>query len=590
MNTLFTRANFRALLITTILVVFCNFANAQCTTETVWNGNVWSNGTPTISVKAVIAGDFTSANNLSACSLKVISGAQATFTENTTLTVKNDIEVDTDSKLIINNNASLVQLTDAAVNTGNVTVKRNSSALYRLDYTLWSAPVSGQNLLAFSVQTSTNRFYQYQYSVEANSGTASGQYFNVDALTNNFQPAQAYLIRMPNTDTTTGYNTGTAALTFKGSFTGIANNGVITRALTTVGERYTAVGNPYASPVNIADFFAANSDVLDAGAALYFWRKKNETNAGSYATITKDAYVYNHTDGSSETENQFGGEQWDELFNASTSEEDWVINTGQGFIVKGAQGIANPVITFNNAMRRGNVHNNQFFRNAQPNDAQKSRVWINLKGNNAFSQTAIVYSNTATLGIDYGRDGEQITSGAVALYSIADETNLTIQARPEFTAADIVPMGYVANTAGTFTLSVHRADGVFDSGQEIYIRDNVTGTVHNLATDYTFTTTEGTFNERFEVAYRLASLSTETPLATSRADVTVYNNNGVITVAADNVQILSVNIYDINGRELYSNAKVHTTETNITGLQAAQQLLMVNVTTKNGTVSRKVIF
>ena len=590
MNTFYTLTNIKTVIAFFVIVVFCSTVNAQCPTETTWNGNSWSNGVPNVNVKAVITGNYTATANVSACSLTVSNGAQVIFTDGTTLTVKNEIRVNNISKLTIDNNASLVQIEDTAVNTGNITVKRNSSSLYRLDYTLWSSPVSGQNLLAFSPETATNRFYEYQYALEANTGIVSGQYFNVNAATTNFGAAKAYLVRMPNVDNTPGYNAGTAATTFEGAFTGTANNGVITRELTTVGERYTAVGNPYASPINIQDFYEANSGVLDAGAALYFWRKKNETNAGSYATITRDAYVYNHANAGSESENQFGGEQWDELFNVTTSEENWVINPGQGFIVKGAQGVTNPVLVFNNAMRRGDVHNNQFFRTAQPNDALKSRLWLNLKGNEAFSQTAIVYSNTATLGIDYGRDGKQITSGAVSFYSIAEQTTkLTIQARPEFNAADVVPMGYVANAAGTFTISIHRTDGVFNNGQEIFIKDNITGAIHNLAAAYTFTTQAGTFNNRFEIVYRLAALSTDAPALTAN-DVVVYKNDGVISIAAGTAQITNVTIYDMGGRMLYSNNDINAAQTTATGLQAAQQVLIVQVSTLKGNVSKKIIF
>ncbi|MXN89872.1 hypothetical protein GR160_01415 [Flavobacterium sp. Sd200] len=587
MKAFYSLTNLKNAMTVALFTVFSTAVNAQCTAETVWNGNAWSNGVPALNVRAVISGNYTASANLSACSLSVTNGAQVILNAGTTLTVQNNINVSSNSQLTINNNASLVQINDGAVNTGNVTVKRNSSQLFRLDYTLWSSPVAAQNILAFSPQTSTNRFYEYRYAVEANTGAVSGQYFNINAATTNFTAGNAYLIRMPNADVTPGYNAGTTALTFEGVFTGTPNNGVITKELSTQGERYTSVGNPYASPININDFYTANTNVLDAGAALYFWRKKSDTNAGSYVAITRDAYVYNHVEGSN---GQFGGEQWDELFNVNTSEENWVINAGQGFFVRTAQNVANPVLMFNNAMRRGDVHNNQFFRTAQPADAQKSRLWLNLAGNNGFSQTAIVYSNTATLGIDYGRDGMQITSGAVSFYSLAQQTTqLTIQARPEFTANDVVPMGYVADATGTYTISVHRADGVFENGQEIFIKDNQTGVIHNLATDYTFTTAMGTFNNRFEVMYRSAALSSNTPVLTTD-EVMVYKKDGAINIATGTAQMTDVLVFDMNGRMVYSRNNVNALEMSVTGLNAAQEVLIVQINTVKGKVNKKIVF
>ncbi|KGO84885.1 hypothetical protein Q765_19145 [Flavobacterium rivuli WB 3.3-2 = DSM 21788] len=562
-------------------------ANAQnnttggCSVTTTWNGTAWSNGEPNTGVRAVITGNFTSSANIFACNLTVNNGAHVTISAGTTLTVNNEISVNSNSLLVIQNNANLVQINDSAVNNGTITVLRNSSSLYRLDYTLWSSPVSGQQLQSFSPATSSNRFYNYTYSTD-NSGNVSEMYSSVNAAAN-FETGKSYLIRMPNADNASGYNNGTTALTFQGSFTGVPTNGTVTKTLATLGNRYTAVGNPYASAINVQDFFAANSEVLDPAAGLYFWRKKNDTNAGSYATLTRDAYVYNHANG----QEQFGGEQWDELFNEASS-QNWVINPGQGFLVKTAEGVANPQLVFNNAMRRGDVHNNQFFRTAE--DDQKSRVWLNLTGNDAFSQTAIVYSNTATTGLDYGRDGKLITSGTVAFYSIADATDLTIQARPAFQNNDVVVMGYMANTAGNYTVSMHRKDGIFTEGQNIYIKDNVTGAIHNLNNDdYSFTTAAGTFNDRFTVVYTTEVLGNNTPAITNN-DVIVYKQNAAINISAGTNQITDVAVYDISGRKLYGSSSVNASQTVINGLQVAQEMLIVEINTVKGKVSKKILF
>ena len=552
-----------------------------CNSTTTWNGTTWSNGEPNTGVRVIIAGNYTPAVNIAACNVTVNNGAHVTIAAGTTLTVVNEILVNTNSQLIIESNANLVQINNNAVNTGNITVLRNSSSLYRLDYTLWSSPVSGQQLQSFSPATSSNRFYEYNYTTDSN-GTVSEMYSNVNAATN-FETAKSYLIRMPNADNATGYNSGTTAVIFEGAFTGVANNGTITKTLATQGNRYTAVGNPYASAINVQDFFAANSEVLDPAAGLYFWRKKYETNSGSYATLTRDAYVYNHTSG----QEQFGGEQWDDLFN-ETSSDNWVINPGQGFMVKTAEGVANPQLIFNNAMRRVDVHNSQFFRTGQ--EDPKSRVWLNLAGNDAFSQTAIVYSNTATTGLDYGRDGKLITSGAVAFYSIASATNLTIQARPAFQDNDVVTMGYAANAAGNYTISIPRKDGVFIEGQNIYIKDNVTGAIHNLTDNsYTFTTEAGTFDNRFTIIYTTQALSTNNPVLAG-SEVIVYKKDAAINVSAGNTEIIGITVYDVSGRQLYTNNAVNASHIIVSELMASQEVLIVQINTLKGKVSKKLIF
>jgi hypothetical protein len=62
---------------------------------------------------------------------------------------------------------------------------------------------------------------------------------------------------MPDTaPSTTGYNTGSTALTFNGTFAGTPNNGTITIPLSTNGDRFTSIGNPYPSPISVSDFLA----------------------------------------------------------------------------------------------------------------------------------------------------------------------------------------------------------------------------------------------------------------------------------------------------------------------------------------------
>ncbi|WP_116790233.1 hypothetical protein [Flavobacterium psychrotrophum] len=42
--------------------------------------------------------------------------------------------------------------------------------------------------------------------------------------------------------------------TFTGTFTGTPNNGIISKSLSTDANRYTAIGNPYPSPISLEIF------------------------------------------------------------------------------------------------------------------------------------------------------------------------------------------------------------------------------------------------------------------------------------------------------------------------------------------------
>ena len=96
-------------------------------------------------------------------------------------------------------------------------MRRNSQPMIRQDYTAWSSPVSGQNLLAFSPNTIVTRFYEYLFT----GTTTPTAYQSVVPSTNNFATAKGYMIRVANT-----WSSVTPAA-FNGQFTGVPNNGTL---------------------------------------------------------------------------------------------------------------------------------------------------------------------------------------------------------------------------------------------------------------------------------------------------------------------------------------------------------------------------
>jgi hypothetical protein len=171
-----------------------------------------------------------------------------------------------------NSGANLIQFGTTNDNTGAIVIKRESSSLLkRLDYTLWSSPVAGQGLQAFSPNTLSNRFYSYNsstnfYQVVANPSST------------NFTPFNGYLIRTPNTHPTT-------STTWTGQFTGVPNNG--NYGMTFTGFR--VIGNPYPSAIDADAFIEANISINGNDSTfgtIYFWRKTNGSQNGAYITKT----------------------------------------------------------------------------------------------------------------------------------------------------------------------------------------------------------------------------------------------------------------------------------------------------------------
>ncbi|WP_264521971.1 MBG domain-containing protein [Flavobacterium sp. N1994] len=544
-------------------------------------GITWSNGSPSISKSVIFDGATAIINaDFSACSLRLINNAVVTVSPGFDVTLNGKLTVDSGSTFTLSNTANLIQNTTVA-NSGNIVVKRNSSALKRLDYTLWSSPVTGQGLYAFSPFTLPNRFYYYDTATNQLNNAVG---FNLTGLqypsplvspngvngtdTNNIQfvNGKSYLIRVP-------WDHPTTATVWNGSFTGIPNNGDITFG-TSFG--YNAVGNPYPSRLNVKDFIDGNSNI---SGPIYIWRKTNGNSNGSYSTLTKTAFVSNGDPNSVTNGNNY--------FNPG-NEANWALNIGQGFIIRTTSGSN---ITFTNSMRRSS-NGDQFFRASQPTVASSTNglYWLNLNTDTGvFSQMAVGYSSEGTLAEDRGIDGKNINPDFY-LTSLIGTDEYSIQGRPDFQDSDIVPLSYKVTVAGNYTITIDHTAGLFSGGtQSIYLKDNLTNTINNLSTGpYAFTSDVGTFTNRFEIIYQ-STLGTQHAVFTSN-NVIIYNQNNALTIDSGSTIMSSVKIFDIRGRLIEEKKGINANHTTMNG-GGTDEVLLVQITSEDGAmVTKKVLF
>ncbi len=519
---------------------------------------------------------------------KKLTLAAGTFTiaEATTITIENEIVNNlTADKFVVENNGNLIQNNEsAAINgTSAITVLRDSSPLFRNDYTMWSSPVAGQNLFGFSPYTVANRFYTYNSSTD--------QFNAVPGLNNSsadtFVTGTGYLIRMPNagadtegtpTGTTSspyGYQQGTNNMVFNGMFTGVPNNGTIDVTLSDAGSGFNLIGNPYPSPINIRQFLSDNQSVING--TIWVWRKTNASANTAYCTInTTGQYVDN---GELNTDvNPLG-----------------IIRTGQGFIVQMSETPAGNSVSFTNQMRSDDT-SNQFFRNGNNNAWQAPEshgIYLNLTNTVGFFQQMYTgYIAGATNGVDSGIDSRYINDKPTVLSTALNSNEYVIHGRAlPFNNQNTEPLQLRVATAGTYSISIDHVEGLFTGNQEIFLKDNLTGTVHNIKeSPYTFTTATGTFTNRFEIVYTNEMLGADNPVIDANS-VVVYKEGNNIVVNAGNIEMKSVTIFDMRGRMVYSNTNVNATQTVAENLQVEQQVLIVQIITKeNAKVSKKILF
>lgn len=549
--------------------------------STTWNGTFWSNGDPDATKNAVIAAtDYIFPAGFRACALTINGGITATVPSGITISITNAVTVNNASgaKLIFENNSSLVQdaATTVNINSGNIIYKRVSSLMKNFDFSYWSSPVSGQNLLNFSPNTLSDKYFSY---------TGSGWKQEAAASTT-MAPGIGYIIRVPkpnsvypNTkDSWTGSSYAQPV-----EFIGKPNNGDITGQAVTTGNFYL-IGNPYPSALDADKFLYGNTNNKNIlNGTIYFWTHNTAIKkVGTQNIYVSDDYAsYNGTGGTATSGAASGG-----------SAPSGYIAAGQSFF---GSAKASGTIQFKNTMRTA-ANNSQFFKpgkTAKSEEFEKNRLWLNMTNSEGvFKQTLIGYVTGATNDFDGDFDGVTFDGNSfIDFYSVNNTDKYVIQGRSlPFEQSDNVPLGFRSSIDGSLTIAIEKADGLLES-QKVYLEDKQTNVLHDLTeNDYTFNTTKGTFNDRFILKYTNKTLGTG-DFETAEDGVDILVKNKIISVISEKENIDKVLIYDISGKQLYQKEAITNLSLVIDNLKSAQQVLLVKAVLENNhVVTRKIIF
>lgn len=554
--------------------------NNQCSSDpnniATWNGTSWTNNGNNTSVNngksAIVNSDY-SGPSFACCSLKINAGNTLTINSGVTVTVVNGIT--NNGNIVIESGGSLVQVNNSSTTMGNViTVKRNTQPVYRYDFTYWSSPVKDYSLHSLSPLTLRDKYNSFDENTQRWITHLDGA--------SNMIAGKGYMVRAPQTYPIEG-SVGAVPSIYNAEFIGKPNNGIININVAGGTDKFNLLGNPYPSALNVSKFLLDNNTKLQG--TVYLWThntavSQNNPGGQTYNYSPSDYAAFNLSGGVSTAPALSGGNPGS-INNMTPS---GFIASGQGFFV---EGISNGNATFNNSMRvAGN--NNQFFRmqsNASE-EGEKNRFWLNLTNteNNKFNQILIGYIENATNSMDWGYDGKLFSTSTLTLYSILDDNKLTIQGRAlPFSNQDVVPLGYTSLTAGNLKISIESLDG-FMTYQDIYLKDKLLNVMTNLkVNDYTFNTTAGTFNERFEIRYVNDVLGVDVPTL-SNVSMTIKNNH--LLVKSKEV-INNIVVYDILGKIIHSGKYI--SDYADIYLDSSTQVVVVSVTTNSGNIKKKMI-
>jgi hypothetical protein len=550
------------------------FNAVKCCTTTTWNGSGWSNSAPTISVKAIINGNYnTDTADIITCELQVNTGFELKITANHFVQVQNNITVN--GTLNVLDKGSLVQVDDAATSTGNITMKRKSSRMKGFDYTYWSSPVVGQTLYQLSPSTRSDKYFSFNTLTNAYVVSTNG------AAT--MAAGKGYIVRAPEGWSATNQTEGV----YEATFTGVPNTGSVPVSIQKGTGTYNLIGNPYPCAIDIDKFITDNTNKTIVNGTILIW-----THNTAVSSTTPGNATYNYTSDDFAKYNLTGGVKTGWAAFPGGVVPDGKIAAGQSFFIETNSSLVAGSYTayFNNGMRvTGN--NNTFFKHNSASvtngELEKNRFWLNMTNSQgAYNEILLGYVTGATNDFDNLYDGKTFNAGNVlSMYTISGTDNYSIQGRAlPFTDSDIVALGYKTTIAGNFTITLENFDGLF-ANQDIFLVDKNDNSYHNLKDgSYSFTTEAGTFDGRFELQYSNQTLATTT-VDSVASSVIVSAQRDEINIKASKT-MSTVEIFDLTGRCIVSKTNIDALQLKL-DLTAGNQIVIARIKLKDNTIINK---
>ena len=553
----------------------------ESTTYTQLDG--WSNGIPNNTKNAIFQDSYSTAiDNIDACSCSINSGATVTVTTGGFLKIDRDITVD--GNLIVEHQASVVQIQEEAqvINNGNIDVQVTTPFLKPRDFMLLGSPMTleardnvYQNAFRVLNHTTLNFFPHPDitdfYAPNTVVNFADDNLNDWTHYSGIVNPGEGYIV-YPQASLQDG--NATYNLNYK---EGTLNTGNITYDLEFHIDKNSSaniLSNPYASAIDASLFLQENSAIDE----VYFWEHITTPDtsfpgANSANFNMQDISMYNLAGGVAAAN---GGEV-----------PNGYISTAQGFGVK-----ANfqETALFNNAMRLTTGNNTLRTPNENTN-----RLWINIESEdyNLGAQTLIAFSPNATQGFDPGYDSEQLGKIlSVFSHLPSGSETLGIQSREVFNEGITIPMGYASNLEGehTFVISLATVAGNELETTTVYLEDHLTGAIINLSEEkYIFQGEYGTYSQRFTLFFENEEvLQIDENIVST---VIVYPNptHGRLSVVSPRTHIEWIQVTDLQGRNVLTNMDVNSNSMQLDISQLSSALYVLRVHTKNGTIAKRIL-
>ena len=338
------------------------------------------------------------------------------------------------------------------------------------------------------------------------------------------------------------------------SFTGTLNvdNAGVDVVLSSTGNRFNLLGNPYTSHIASATFLANEGAVSE----------------------TQTLWVWNQGSGSG-------------AYEVKTLGDAMVIAPAQGFFVKANAAGGTFNFTESNQASSGGTF--------QRTDT-RPEIYLTISDQTDARIAKVYYIEDMTTGFDVGYEGELFNgvSNPLAIYThlVADSEgkNYQVQSLPPNNYENmIIPVGINAE-AGT-AITIDAATNNFPSGINIYLEDKQ---------DNSFTLLEADSNFSFTPENNLSGIGRfylhTTSGVLSADDFDINKNISIYTSSNDNLRIVgvqngtaTVRLYNILGKEMLKTSFEGNGVNDINLNTIPMGIYIVKLTTENGVLNRKII-
>lgn len=477
-------------------------------------------------------------------------------------------------KAIFKNNSTLIQDIDA-VNSGNIIMERKTN-VPSIQYNYWSSPVKDQALYSLYPNIPDNTVMTYNSLNDkfiilprgTNPTSTFGKGYSIKGPSSMSPAVTAMFIGEPNNETTAG---------------------IKTIALSTLGNNYNLIGNPYPSNLNVLSLYGDADNTtkfyndVDETPTAYFWDNTSNgdtTQQGSGYTNLNYAQL-NLSTGIGTSAPRFG---------TTGKKPNGIIKPGQGFIMRAAE--TGGQLTFKNVFRTKEVKpsggtDGVYYKGSAAETIDK--FWLNLTTpNSVIINIALAYNEEAE--DTFERFDSKILSEGVTenFYSLSsDNAKLAIQSRKgSYSIEDRIPLGIKTSATGLQKISIDEKYGVFEN-QAIFLKDNLLNIQTNLSEEpYIFTSNLGMDQTRFEIVFKPKSI-----LITGenvKDYLQVYRSGEYFVVKSNNSKINGVEVYDAAGR-LYEKVNGGSAEVKIDATSLANGLYIFKISRNNDVTSKKIL-